>query len=168
MLEPLGLVWMMCGGECTAGGLRQILRERQGDAFDDDAFGFKVCDAVVGAVAHVDRLFEKGDERARGLGEPAVGGLIPVDGEVVGGVTFRADDRRIQPALEGAGGEFADGVGAGTDGCYAEIHRWGQGSTGVCGLGLWSGGFAWVRLLGWTFGGSLSRLLGQGERPGDG
>ncbi len=105
------------------------------DAFYDDAFGFEVSDPVVGAVAHVDRLFKKGNERAGGLGEPAVGGLIPIDGQVVGGVAFRADDGRVQPALEGAGGEFADRVGAGTDGCYAEIHLWGQGSTGLrCGL----------------------------------
>jgi hypothetical protein len=123
-------------------GLR-ILWELRGDAFDDDAFGFEVCDAVVGAVAHVDRLFEKRDEGARALRKPAIGGLIPVDGEVVGGVAFRADDGRVQPALEGAGGEFADGVGAGTDSCYAEIHRWGQGSTGVVG---WACG--WVLRVG--------------------
>jgi hypothetical protein len=110
------------------------------DAFYDDAFGFEVSDSVVGAVPHVDRLFEKGDERARGLGEPTVGGLIPVDGEVVGGVALGTGEGRFEPALEGAGGEFADGIGAGTDGCYAEIHCWGQGSTGVCGLDLWVGG----------------------------
>jgi hypothetical protein len=122
---------------------------------------------VVGAVAHVDRLLEKGDERARGLGEPAVRGLIPVDGEVIGDVAFGTEDGCFEPALEGAGGEFADGFGAGTDGCDAEVHDWEKGSTGFVG---------WVRglgsceegLLDWTFGGSLSRLLGQGERPGDG
>jgi hypothetical protein len=32
------------------------------DAFYDDAFGFKVSDAVVGAVTHVDRFLEQGDE----------------------------------------------------------------------------------------------------------
>jgi len=101
---------------------------RRSDAFDDDAFSFEVSDAVVGGVAHVDRLFEKGDERARGVGEPTVGGLIPVDGEIVGGVTFGAGEGRFQPALEGSGGELADGVGAGADGCYAEVHRLGQGS----------------------------------------
>jgi len=42
------------------------------DAFDNDAFGFEVGDAVVGAVAHHDRFLEEGDERARGLGEPAI------------------------------------------------------------------------------------------------
>ena len=98
------------------------------DRFYDDAFSFEVSDSVAGAVSHVDRLFEKRDERPRGLGEPAVGGFVPVDGEVVGGVAFGADDRRLQLMLEGACGEFADGVGAGTDGCYAEIHRWGKGS----------------------------------------
>jgi len=62
------------------------------DAFDDDAFGFEVSDSVVGAVAHHDCFFEEGDERARGLGEPAVAGLIPVDGEVVGDVAFGAGE----------------------------------------------------------------------------
>jgi hypothetical protein len=103
------------------------------DAFYDDAFGFEVGDSVVGAVAHVDRLFKKGDERARGLGEPAVGGLIPVDGEVVGDVAFGTEDGRVEPALEGAGGEFAYGFGAGTNGCDTEVHGWGQGSTGFVG-----------------------------------
>lgn len=74
-------------------------------------------------MAHEDRLFEEGDEGARGLGKPAVGGLIPVDGQVVGGVAFGADEWRVEPALEGSGGEFADGVGAGTNSCYTEIHR---------------------------------------------
>ena len=105
-----------------------MLREGLRDAFDDDAFGFEVSDAVVGAVAHVDRLLEKGDERAGGLGEPAVGGLIPVDGEVIGDIAFGTEDGCVEPALEGACGEFADGFGAGTDGCYAEVHRFGQGS----------------------------------------
>ena len=89
------------------------------DALDDDAFGFEVGDAVVGGVAHEDRLLEEGDKRARGLGEPAVGGLIPVDGEIVGDIAFGTEDWCFEPTLEGAGGEFADGVGAGTDGCYA-------------------------------------------------
>jgi len=80
------------------------LRRGWGDAFDDDAFGFEVGDSVVGAVAHVDRLLEERDERAGGLGEPAVGGLIPVDGEVVGGVALGAGERGFQPAVEGAGG----------------------------------------------------------------
>jgi hypothetical protein len=84
----------------------------------------------------VDRLFEEGDEGARGLGKPAVGGLIPVDGEIVGDVAFGTEDGCVEPALEGAGGEFADGVGAGTDGCNAEVHGLGQGSTGVCELGF--------------------------------
>jgi hypothetical protein len=74
------------------------------DAFDDDAFGFEVGDAVVGAVAHHDRFFEKGDERARGFGEPAVVGEVPVDGEVVGDVAFGAGERCFEPAVEPAGG----------------------------------------------------------------
>jgi hypothetical protein len=102
-----------------------------GDAFDDDALGFEVRDTVFGAVAHEDRFLEESDERAGVFGEPAGGGLVPVDGEVVGGVTLGTGERSFQPAVEGSGGELADGVGAGADGCYAEIHRWGQGSTGV-------------------------------------
>ena len=82
------------------------------DAFDYDAFGFKVGDAMVGAVTHVDCLLEKSDEWPGGFREPAVVGLIPVDGEVVGGVAFGAGERSFQPALKGSTGEFADGVGA--------------------------------------------------------
>jgi hypothetical protein len=88
-----------------------------GDAFDDDAFGFEVGDAVVGAVAHHDRLFEKGDERAGGLGEPAVGGLVPVDGEVVGGVALGTGEWGLEDTGEGVYAELADGFGAGADGC---------------------------------------------------
>ena len=112
-------------------GLLPWLRLGAGDALDDDAFGFEVSDAVVGGVAHEDRFLEKGDEWARGLGKPAVGGLIPVDGEVVCCVAFGAGELGVEPALEGSGGEFADGVGAGTYGCYAEIHRSGQSSIGL-------------------------------------
>jgi len=97
-------------------------------------------------VAHVDCFFEERDERARGLGKPAVGGLIPVDGEIVGDVAFGTEDWRVEPALEGAGGKFADGVGAGTNGCDAEVHGFGQGSTGVCGWDLRVGS-AWVRVI---------------------
>jgi len=104
-------------------GLLLWLEDWRRDAFDDDAFGLEVGDAVVGGVAHEDRLLEEGDEGARGLGKPAVGGLIPVDGEVVCCVAFGAGELGVEPALEGSGGEFADGVGAGTNGCYAEIHR---------------------------------------------
>jgi hypothetical protein len=88
-----------------------------GDAFDDDTFGFEVGDAVVGAVTHHDRLFEKGDEGAGGFGEPAVGGLVPVDGEVVGGVTLGAGEWLLEDTGEGAYAELADGFGAGADGC---------------------------------------------------
>lgn len=79
---------------------------------------------MVGGVTHHDRLFEKSDERAGGFGEPAVVGLIPIDGEVVGGVAFGTGERSLQPALEGAGGELADGFGAGADGGDAEVHAW--------------------------------------------
>ena len=93
------------------------------NVFDYDAFGFEVGDAVVGAVTHVDRFFQKRDERARGLGEPAVGGFVPVDGEVIGGIALGTGEGRFEPTLERSCGEFSDRVGAGTDGCYAEIHR---------------------------------------------
>jgi hypothetical protein len=76
------------------------LRLRGGYAFDDDTFGFEVGDAMVGAVTHVDRLLEKGDERSGGFGKPAVVGLIPVDGEVVGGIALWAGERCFEPALE--------------------------------------------------------------------
>jgi hypothetical protein len=95
-----------------------------GDAFDDDAFGFEVGDAVVGAVAHVDGFAKESDEGAGGFGEPAVVGLIPVDGEVVGGVAPGAGEWLLEDAGEGAYAEFADRVGAGADGCYAEVHLW--------------------------------------------
>jgi hypothetical protein len=104
----------------------------RGDAFDDDAFGFEVGDAVVGAVTHVDRLLEESDERAGGFRKPAVGGLVPVYGQVVGGVAFGAGERRLQPALERAGGEFAHGFGAGTDGCDSQVHSVGQAITEGC------------------------------------
>jgi hypothetical protein len=92
-----------------AGSLRDGQLRGGGDAFYDDAFGFEVGDAMVGAVTHHDRLFQKSDERAGGFREPAVVGLIPIDGEIVGGVAFGAGERGVEPALEGAGGELANG-----------------------------------------------------------
>ena len=88
---------------------------------------------MVGAVTHHDRLFEKSDERAGGFGEPAIVGLIPIDGEIVSGIAFGAGERSIEPALEGAGGELSNGFGAGTNGGDAEVHHR-QGSTGICGF----------------------------------
>jgi hypothetical protein len=92
-----------CGIRAGTIGCREILLRRGwGDAFDDDAFGFEVGDAVAGAVTHHDRFFQERDERAGGLGEPAVVGLVPVDGEVVGGVALGAGERGFKPALERA------------------------------------------------------------------
>ena len=106
----------------NSGQLEKLSLSRRSDAFDDDAFGFEVGDTVVGAVAHHDGLLEEGDERAGGLGEPAVGGLVPIDGEVVGGVASGTGQGCLEPALEGAVGELADWFGAGTDGRDSEVH----------------------------------------------
>jgi hypothetical protein len=67
MLEPRAMVWVKVRRvkvrrvkvrrvKVGRAKVREILRERLGDAFDDDAFGFEVSDAVFGAVAHVDSL----------------------------------------------------------------------------------------------------------------
>jgi hypothetical protein len=107
------------------GMTKKTLRlSRKSNAFYDDAFGFEVGDAMVGAVTHHDRLFQKSDERAGGFREPAVVGLIPIDGEIVGGVAFGAGERGVEPALEGARGELANRFGAGTNGGDAEVHLW--------------------------------------------
>ncbi|MCU1252956.1 MAG: hypothetical protein JWQ49_5985 [Edaphobacter sp.] len=79
------------------------------DAFDDDALGFKVSDPMICAVAQVNRLLEKCDERARGFGKPAVVGLVPIYGQVVGCVAFGAGEGCFNPTMEGAGRELADG-----------------------------------------------------------
>ena len=73
-----------------------------GEAFDDDAFGFEVGDAVVGAVSHEDGFGEELEERAGVFGEPAVVGLVVVDHEVVGGVTLGADELGFEDAVKGA------------------------------------------------------------------
>ena len=65
----------------------------------------------------------EGDEGARALRKPVVRGLIPVDGQVVSNVALGTEEWGLKPALEGSCGESSDWVGAGTDGCYAEIHR---------------------------------------------
>ena len=76
--------------------------DREGEAFDDDAFGFEVGDAVVGAVSHEDGFGEELDERAGVFGEPAVVGLVVVDHEVVGGVALGADELGFEGAVKGA------------------------------------------------------------------
>jgi len=77
-------------------------------------------------VAHRDCLFEEGDERAGCLGKPAVGGLVPVDGEIVGGVTLGAGEGLLKDAGEGAYAQLADWVSAGADGGDSQVHfGWG-------------------------------------------
>ena len=73
-----------------------------GEAFDDDAFGFEVGDAVVGTMSHEDGFGEELDEGARVFGEPAVVGLVVVDHEVVGGVTLGTVELVFEDAVEGA------------------------------------------------------------------
>ena len=104
-----------------------------GEAFDDDAGGFEVGDAVVGAVAHEDGLAEESDEGAGFVGEPAAVGLVEVDDEVVGDVAFGTEDGGFEGAVEGGGREFADGVGSGADGCDGEGHLCCQAITGFVG-----------------------------------
>jgi len=91
----------MDSGTCLGGSVSGFGRDY---TFDDDALGFEVGDAMVGAVTHVDCLLEQVDERSRCLRKPAVRGLIPVDGEVVGSVAFGAGKRGFQPALKGSTG----------------------------------------------------------------
>jgi hypothetical protein len=79
-------------------------------------------DLMICAVTHEDGLAEEHDERARLIGEPSIGGLIPVDEQVVAHVAFGAEEGRFQAAREGAEREFAYGVGAGTDGCNLQVH----------------------------------------------
>jgi hypothetical protein len=103
--------------------IRQALfRAGEGEAFDDDTGGLEMGDSVVGAVAHEDGLAEEGDQWAGVVGEEAAGGLFEVDDEVVGDIAFGTEDGRLQRAVEGGYGEFADGFGAGTDGCDGQGH----------------------------------------------
>ena len=95
---------------------------RQRDALDDDAFGFEVGDAVVGAVSHEDGFGEEGDEGAGVFGEPAADGLVVVDHEVVGGVALGADELGFKGSRERAAFELAEWIGAGTDCGDSEGH----------------------------------------------
>ena len=74
--------------------------QREGEAFDDDAFSLEVGDAVVGAVSHEDGFGEELDERAGVFGEPAVVGLVVVDHEDVGGVALLADELGFEGAVK--------------------------------------------------------------------
>ena len=76
----------------------------KGDAFDDDALGFEVSDAVVGAVSHEDGFGEEGNEGAGVFGEPTVDGLVVVDHEVVGGVALGAEELGFEGTMEGTAG----------------------------------------------------------------
>lgn len=79
-------------------------------------------DAVVVAVAEEDGLAKHQDQRTRGVGEETVDGVVPWDDEVVAGAALGAVDGIFEPAMECAFGEFADGVGAGADGCDGKWH----------------------------------------------
>jgi hypothetical protein len=103
-----------------ARGTRGILRGC--NTFDDNAFGFKVGDTVVGAVTHHDRPFEESNERARGFGEPAVVGLVPVDGESVDGVALGAGERFFEDTGEGVDPKLADWFGARPDSGDSQVH----------------------------------------------
>ncbi len=72
------------------------------ESFGDDAVGFEVGDAVVGAVSHEDGFGEELDERAGFVGEPAVVGLVVVDHEDVGGVALLADELGFEGAVKRA------------------------------------------------------------------
>ena len=87
----LRLVWGLC-----------VRGQRDGEAFDGDAFGFEVGDAVVGAVSHEDGFGEELDEWAGVVREPAVVGLVVVDQQVVGGVALWADELGFEGAVKGA------------------------------------------------------------------
>src|ERR1700678_4433266 len=90
--------------------------------FDYDSSGFKVRHLMVSAVSHEDGLTEEGDEGAGLIREPSIGGLVPIDDQVVGHIAFGAEKRCFQPAWERAERQFAYGVGAGTDRCDLQVH----------------------------------------------
>jgi len=92
------------------------------DALDNDALGFEVGDAVVGGVSHEDGFGEELDEWAGFVREPAVDGLVVVDDEVVGGVTFGADELGFEGSWEGRAFELAEWVGAGANRCNSKGH----------------------------------------------
>lgn len=58
-------------------------------------------------MSHEDGLGEELDERAGLVREPAVGGLVPVDDEVVGGVALGADEWGLERAMKRAARQFA-------------------------------------------------------------
>jgi hypothetical protein len=124
----LGVFFALGAGYTQAGG-RDALWPGRWEAFDDDAGGFEVSDPMVGAVAHEDGLAEEGDEGAGFVVEPAAVGLFEVDDEVVGDVALGAEDGGFEGAVEGGRGQFADGVGAGADGCDGEGHLSSQAIT---------------------------------------
>lgn len=95
---------------------------RLDDALHDDAGGFEVGHAMVGAVAHEDCLCKKLDEGARLLWKPAIGGLVPIDHEGVGRVTLGTDERGLERAMKGAARQFAYRVGARTNRCNPQVH----------------------------------------------
>lgn len=104
-------------------------------------------------MSHEDGLGEELDEGTRLFWEPAVGGLIVVDHEVVRGVTFGADERSFEGAVEAAAGEFAYGVGAGTYRCNPEVHcSSGYHRAGTISVGHTMMSFPPFRLIGrdWT------------------
>jgi len=115
------LVWTRCCLESFGwvGLLRRLCCHGlgEGDALDDDAFGFEVGDAVVGAMSHEDGFGEELDEGAGFVGEPAVDGLVVVDDEVVGCVALGADELVFEGSWEGRAFELAEWVGAGTNRC---------------------------------------------------
>jgi hypothetical protein len=95
---------------------------RLDDTLHDDTGGFEVGHAMVGAVPHEDRLREELDEGARLLWKPAIGGLVPIDHEVIGCVTLRADYWGFERAMKGAARQFAYRVGARTNCCNPQVH----------------------------------------------
>lgn len=111
--------------------LKAPLWTRRGKAFDHYASGFEVVDLMVGAVSHEDGLAEESDESTGLVGEPPVGGLVPVDDQVVSRVAFGAENRRFQPAWEGVERQFAHGVGAGTNRCNLQVHLFRRLSPGL-------------------------------------
>ena len=77
---------------------------------------------MAGAVSHEDRFGEEPDVRTRLFREPAAGGLVPIDDEVVGGIALGADELVFERAGKGAARQSADGVGAGTNRCNPQGH----------------------------------------------
>ena len=91
-------------------------------ADDDDTRRFKVAYAVAVAVAEKDGLLQLHDEPTRLFLEVAADGCVVIADKVVGGGALRTGKLIVQPAMEGADREFADGVVAGADGGDNEGH----------------------------------------------